>query len=327
MERVIRIGVLVSGCSQKQAKGLTAFALQNWGQFLNAWDNFVTNFGTDDWKTNESAIEQFVKQCGEGETTYDVFGKRFEDGNTAESRRKLIEEIKCRDWSDKNGLKLVVDGGLMTGGTLKEIQSNVDRYLAGTGQRKVLPERETQVAKVKQPEPSVPFSTIAAIGLVVLLCVGFLYSINNESLVEMFPAHGTLKAKAEREADDRRKKDVKDAEDNAVAKDKKKKNSEIEGLEKKLREQKTQIEDNDKLIAEQLQTIENNKNTITEFKSNRDDKVDALFHRVSLVIPNLEEEYDVESLKALREAIDKRLNELQVPPEQPNSPTNSQGQR
>jgi hypothetical protein len=162
--RNIRIGVLITGCSEAKAKGLVVWALEHWDKFADTFTPFVNDFGADEWTDNRTAVEHWVNSVTEIAAAGIPFDKRYENGNTAESRKALIADLKKFDFSPKAGFKLAADGDLMTGSNLKILQSQVERYLSKDKTLKTL-----QDESAKQPPKKTSGMSTATFTLAILL--------------------------------------------------------------------------------------------------------------------------------------------------------------
>ena len=131
--RRMRICVLITECTEWKAKGIAVWALENWNGFCTTFERFVKDFGFDAWEADTEALEKFFNEIPGIDTTGATLIRRSENGNTPENRKVLADEIKNFDFSQTAGFKLAVDGALMTGGKLKTLQEQVQRYLTGDG--------------------------------------------------------------------------------------------------------------------------------------------------------------------------------------------------
>lgn len=129
--RRMRIGVLVVGCSEKKAKGIAVWALENWNNFCPEFELLIKDFGADKWEANEPELGAFFESIKEINATGRIFEGRNKNANTEQCRNELIAEIKSFDFSKTAGFKLAVDGGIMTGDKLQKLKAQVQRYLAG----------------------------------------------------------------------------------------------------------------------------------------------------------------------------------------------------
>ena len=188
MGRKISIAVFVSGCTEAKAKGLAGWALEHWNNSADTFSTFVDDFGKDEWTANNSVLKQWVDNVAEVAATDIPFGNRLGNGNTDESRKELITELRQFKFNQKAGFKLVVDGGLMTGQRFKDIQYDVDRYLYKDGDRKALPDK---IASEKSPAGESPVSKspkrsssllggIVGLFIGVAGCLGWFYPMLNE---------------------------------------------------------------------------------------------------------------------------------------------------
>ncbi|MDR2754347.1 MAG: hypothetical protein LBC20_01450 [Planctomycetaceae bacterium] len=128
-QRPISIGVLFSGCAESQAKGLTVWALEHFGNYATELSKCVTNFGQDEWEMNTKVIEHFVNHITEIPVTDHLLAIRYEDVETLANRKVLAEEIRNFDWTLQPGFKLLVDCGLLSGEKLEIVRRQVDQYL------------------------------------------------------------------------------------------------------------------------------------------------------------------------------------------------------
>ena len=136
--RKISIAVLVSSCAEEKAKGLVAWTLEHWDNFVDTFTSFVIDFEKDEWTANDDAIKDWVDQIQEIAKTKNAFEYRTHNGNTAENRHNLFAELHKFDCKPKSAFKLVVSDELMTGGKLETLKSEVDRYLSGEGTSEIL---------------------------------------------------------------------------------------------------------------------------------------------------------------------------------------------
>ncbi|MDR1052783.1 MAG: hypothetical protein LBL39_01255 [Planctomycetaceae bacterium] len=142
--RNITISCLVSGCSDWIAKGLTIYALQNWDHFVNDFEKFVNNFGSDDWSVDEDAVKRFVSKHSIS-TTGKNFTTRTENNNTNETRNDLLDELTKYDFSENTGIKCIIDNGVLTGNdNLIKVRTETDVYLWTGGNKKTLIEEDNK---------------------------------------------------------------------------------------------------------------------------------------------------------------------------------------
>ena len=186
---ILGIAVFVSGCTEAKAKGLAIWALEHWDNSGDTLSTFVNDFGENGWTVNEPGIGQWIDSVAEIPATATLFEDRLEDdSNTTKSRNQLIAELKQFGFKQKAGIKLVVDGGLMTGQRFKDIQYAVDRYLFKDGKRKALsneplPEKPSAKGTPVTTSPKRSSSLLGGIvGLFIGVagCLGWFYPMLNE---------------------------------------------------------------------------------------------------------------------------------------------------
>ena len=144
--RGIRIGLLVTECPAPLAKGFFAYGLEHLDNYLADFQSFIINFGQDNWKIDNSAVEKFIASITPIEPSGVVFTQRTENNCADDHRKALLDEIEHLDWSTGEGFKLVVDNGIMTGDNLHTIRSQVNRYLAKKSTESILGEIRSEVS-------------------------------------------------------------------------------------------------------------------------------------------------------------------------------------
>ncbi|MDR0337875.1 MAG: hypothetical protein LBI18_12375 [Planctomycetaceae bacterium] len=148
--RLISIGLLFSDCSEIETRKLTTFCLSNWGQLCVYFTAFIENFGSDRWNINIERLSKFVNRLPVVEDHRYVFLSRYENDNTADTRKKLCNEMKQCTFSDGKGLKLVVTEIPLTGSAATIIRSQVDRYFWCNGIEKTLAAKTTKTTETKK---------------------------------------------------------------------------------------------------------------------------------------------------------------------------------
>ncbi|MDR1291131.1 MAG: hypothetical protein LBK06_08020 [Planctomycetaceae bacterium] len=145
--RNITISCLIAGCSDWIAKGLTIYVLQNWDHFVNDFEKFVNNFGSDDWSVDEDAVKRFVSKHSIS-TTGKNFITRIENNNTNETRNDLLDELTKYDFSLNTGIKCIIDNGVLTGNdNLIKVRTETDVYLWTGGNKRILTEEDKPALK------------------------------------------------------------------------------------------------------------------------------------------------------------------------------------
>ena len=155
LKRPTRIGVLANECSEQKAKGVAVWALKHWDGFCEEFERFVKDFGSDEWEADDTALEKFFAGIPEINTTGATLERRSENGNTPENRKNLAEEMEKFDFSQTAGFKLTVDGELMTGGKLKKLHNEAQRYLSGDGGKRYLADDAQKQKSETQDMPNI----------------------------------------------------------------------------------------------------------------------------------------------------------------------------
>jgi predicted RNA-binding protein with PIN domain len=150
--RNITISCLIFNCSDWIAKGLTIYALQHWNHFVQDFEKFVNNFGSDDWSVDEDAIRRFVSKHS-ANTTGKILETKTEDDNTDETRNNLLEDLAKYDFSAGPGIKCVIDNGVLTGNDrLTKIRTEAEVYLWTSGSKRILTENKPPEKNVANTE-------------------------------------------------------------------------------------------------------------------------------------------------------------------------------
>jgi prefoldin subunit 5 len=192
--RNITISCLISNCSDWVAKGLTIYTLQHWNHFVQDFERFVDNFGSDDWSVDEDAVKRFVSKHL-ANATGKTWATKIENDNTDETRNNLLEDLLQYAFSANAGIKCVIDNGVLTGNDcLTKIRTEADVYLWTGGSKKILTSNippdnteknfaNTEITKINSKPRSLtltnlfPNETVLQLLVLVLLAASILCNI------------------------------------------------------------------------------------------------------------------------------------------------------